>query len=314
MPTRNSPPPRAEHQTSEASTQSYPAWLVDAPTQWIWFLGGGWWAIDVQPQRKSLNSTTTRSWFLLLVDSGIGEEKRTTLWARLMAELVGPEIKRDPNNPVPRWRILLRPELHTSEKTNPGPVGYGPPGGDWGRGVRKSRVASEGKSRVHAGVKKHGWDPFLPHAEIDGFSWSSPPSGAGSFNRSCCNPPEQIMARSAMVGAWSERVLRLTPTDACAWMSRGALRLLEMVLTEWRHMQGDKSARGSVERGPPNGLSSPLERRRAWSWGVGPHASVCRTRTEVSWASERKEKQRKVGHAGVRLAWRGFWAERMVAQ
>jgi hypothetical protein len=47
-------------------------------------------------------------------------------WARLMAELAGPEIKRDPNNPVPRRRILLRPELHAVDKTVSRPVGYGP--------------------------------------------------------------------------------------------------------------------------------------------------------------------------------------------
>jgi hypothetical protein len=69
---------------------------------------------------------TAHSWFLPLVDSGIGEEKRTVLWARLMAELAGPEIKWDPNNPVPRRQILLRLELHAAEKTDLGPVGYGP--------------------------------------------------------------------------------------------------------------------------------------------------------------------------------------------
>jgi hypothetical protein len=92
--------PRAGHQSAEASSQSYPAWPDDAPAQWIWFLGGGWWTIGVQPRQKSCNSTTARTWFLLLVNSGIGEEKSTALWARLMSELAGPEIKRDPNNPA----------------------------------------------------------------------------------------------------------------------------------------------------------------------------------------------------------------------
>jgi hypothetical protein len=74
----------------------------------------------------SFNSTMTSSWLLPLVNTGRGKEKHTALWARLMAELAGPKIKRDPNNPAPRRRVLLRPELNAAEKTVLGPVGYGP--------------------------------------------------------------------------------------------------------------------------------------------------------------------------------------------